>query len=500
MGRDGIAADAAQVAATLAAVFGGIGVDALDPASGRRYAEAPRRSFHRREVARDDHRRRLAATPAQPGVDGIFGRVGLDPLEARRLAVQLVESRGGPVEAVEVANEPLHAGVARVAEQVPVEARVVVPFAGLCEVLAHEQELLPGMTPHEGEVGAQVGEALRFVARHLREQRALAVHHFVVAQRQHEVLREGVVHAEGHLVMVVSSVDGLAPHVVQGVVHPAHVPLVAESESAGVGGPGDPGIGGRFLGEGGDALAAGVDRLVQALQEGDRLQVLAPTLDIRHPFALRAGVVPVEHRGDGIDPQAVDVVLLQPVEGVRDQVVPHLVTAVVEDQRVPVPVKAFARIGVLVERGAVESPQAVRVGGEVAGHPVENEAELRGVAGLDEVAELAEGAVAAGRRVETDGLIAPGAVEGILGDRHHLDVGEAHVAHVGHQVLGQLAVAEGAGAVARPLPGAEVDLVDGDGPITPVCRLAPAQPCVVSPVLSAEIPHHGRGGRRALGS
>ena len=122
------------------------------------------------------------------------------------------------------------------------------------------------------------------------------------------------------------------------------------------------------------------------------------------------------------------------------------------------------------------------------------------MAGLDEVAELAEGAVADGRCVKSDGLIAPGAVEGMLADRRHLDVGKPHVAHVGHQVLGEFLVAEGAGACVRPFPGAEVDLVDGDGPVAPAGCPALVQPVAVAPVRPAEIAHDGRRGRRMLGA
>ena len=161
---DGFAADATQVAPAPAAILGGIGVDALDPASGRRHADAPRRALHRREVAHHDHRRGVAPATAQPGVEGLLGRVGLDPFEACPFAVQLVECRRGPVEVVEVADEPLHTGVGVLLAQVPVEARVVVPLLGLSEFLAHEEELLAGMPPHEGEVGPQIGEALLLVA------------------------------------------------------------------------------------------------------------------------------------------------------------------------------------------------------------------------------------------------------------------------------------------------------------------------------------------------
>ena len=77
--------------------------------------------------------------------------------------------------------------------------------------------------------------------------------HFVVRERQHEVFVEGVNQAEGQLVVVVLAMDRLVPHVAERVVHPAHVPLQAETQSAQVGGPRHARPGGRFLGDGEDA-------------------------------------------------------------------------------------------------------------------------------------------------------------------------------------------------------------------------------------------------------
>jgi hypothetical protein len=54
---------------------------------------------------------------------------------------------------------------------------------------------------------------------------------------------------------------------------------------------------------------------------------------------------------------------------------------------------------------------------------------------VDQVAELVRGSVADRRREQAHGLIAPGAVEGILADRHQLDMGEAHVGDVVDQLL-----------------------------------------------------------------
>jgi hypothetical protein len=104
---------------------------------------------------------------AHPGKDRLLGGTGLDPFEAASLAVELVKRRVGAVEAVEIAHQGLHAGVAALVEQVPVEAAAVAPLVDLRELLPHEQQLFAWMAPHESEVGAQVSEALGLAARHL---------------------------------------------------------------------------------------------------------------------------------------------------------------------------------------------------------------------------------------------------------------------------------------------------------------------------------------------
>ena len=53
-----------------------------------------------------------------------------------------------------------------------------------------------------------------------------------MGERQHEILAEGIDQAEGHLVVVVLAVHRLARHVLQRVVHEAHIPFEAEAEPA----------------------------------------------------------------------------------------------------------------------------------------------------------------------------------------------------------------------------------------------------------------------------
>ena len=78
-------------------------------------------------------------------------------------------------------------------------------------------------------------------------------------------------------------------------------------------------------------------------------------------------VVEVEHRRHGVDPQAVDVELVEPVQGVRDEEVADLAAAEVEDVGAPVELLAAARVGVLVERGAVEARERELSRGKCAG-------------------------------------------------------------------------------------------------------------------------------------
>ena len=118
-----------------------------------------------------------------------------------------------------------------------------------------------------------------------------------------------------------------------------------------------------------------VAELVELLEEVDRLEVLVAAEDVGDPFAGLARIVEVEHRGDGVDAEAVDVVALEPEQGVAEEEVADLGAAVVEDLRAPVAVLAEPRVLVLVEVGPVEVAQPVQVAREVGGDPVEDHAE-----------------------------------------------------------------------------------------------------------------------------
>ena len=145
------------------------------------------------------------------------------------------------------------------------------------------------------------------------------------------------------------------------------------------------------------------------------------------------------------------MVALQPMQRARDQEALNLVPAEIVDVGVPVAVEALARIEMLVERRAVETRQAVRIGREVRRHPVDDHADVRRMQRVDETGEgLGRPEAGAGRK-QAERLVAPRAAERMLGDRQQLDMGEAQVGEVGDEPLGgeipqRAAVAVGAAA------------------------------------------------------
>ena len=130
----------------------------------------------------------------------------------------------------------------------------------------------------------------------------LAMHHFIVGNGQDEMLGIGIDQAEAHLVVVIAAVHRVVLDVVQGVMHPAHVPLVGEAQATLLGGLTDTRPGGGFFGDDQRARRFMGGHTVEVADEIDGLQVLAPAMAVGHPLASLARIVAVQHRGHRIDP------------------------------------------------------------------------------------------------------------------------------------------------------------------------------------------------------
>ncbi|OPZ92587.1 MAG: hypothetical protein BWY73_00731 [candidate division TA06 bacterium ADurb.Bin417] len=494
MGRYRLARPAALVAGVAAAVVLGIAVQYLPVSSCLRHPHPVTAPQHRREVA--EHQQLFSRFAAQaPEGDHVLAMVlEVDPAEALRRTVQLVEGRFIAINPVEVGQVVAQLAVRFVLEQVPVQSAPAVPLPPLAELAAHEEQFPARLGVEIAKQQPEAGEFLPVVAGHLSQQGSLAVDDLVMGERQDEVFAEGVNEAEGQFFLVITAEERVLPEVGEGVVHPAQVPLVAEAEAALPGGARDLRPGGGLLGHRAGVREEAVDGFVEPLQEGDRLQVFASPVAVGHPFARPARVVEIEHRGDRVNPQPVEMVAVEPEEGAADQEIGHLVAPVVEDVGSPVPVFALARVGVFVEGGAVEPGQAVVVGREVGRRPVEDDSDPVAVQVVDEPGEVLRLAVPAGGGEVAGGLVAPGFIEGVLGDRQQFDVGEAEGTQVLDQARGQFPVVQEP-AVGPPVPGAEVQFVNRDRRSGLVALEAIGHPLPVRP-LEAPGVVDDRGGAR----
>src|SRR5271167_3204604 len=167
MHRIRVGMNLSRVADAAAAILHRVGVDALAIAPRPWHPYPIVLAWNWGEVADDDRNFVWISAAPQIGHDA-FSRVGhVDPVESLGLAIQTVQRRRAAVEMIEIAHQTPDPLVQRFAEQLPVEADIVVPLALLGEFAAHEQQLLAGVGPHECEIGSQISEALPAVARHL---------------------------------------------------------------------------------------------------------------------------------------------------------------------------------------------------------------------------------------------------------------------------------------------------------------------------------------------
>src|SRR6185312_624419 len=143
---------------------------------------------------------------------------------------------------------------------------------------------------------------------------------------------------------------------------------------------------------------------------------------------------------DCVDAQAVHVVLIEPEESVPDQKTLHFTPAVIEHERIPIRLLSLARIGVLVEMRAVEITQARFILRKVRRNPVENDSNSMLVEVVDQEHEISGRPETAGWRKVSNGLVTPGAIERMLGDRKEFDVRKASRMDIVGKLNGHLPV------------------------------------------------------------
>ncbi len=111
------------------------------------------------------------------------------------------------------------------------------------------------------------------------------------------------------------------------------------------------------------------------------------------------------------------MVSIQPKQSAVQQEVADLDAIIVEDAAMPIRMVAEPRVGMVVEMRSVKLGKPMRVVRKVRGGPVHQHTDSGLMCSIDEEHEIFGRSVAAGHGEIAGGLIAPGAVEWVLGNR-----------------------------------------------------------------------------------
>src|SRR5712692_2504220 len=180
---DWLSRNAAEVTGVAAAEGGGIGVQQFAVKTRLGHTHTIVLAHDRGEVGNYHQEIFGVSGAAEERKHARVGIVAVQPLEAVPVEIHLMQGRLSGIELVQGRYQLLEPAVRLEFEEVPFEAGVVVPFGSLAELAAHKDQLLAGMTVEVAVEQAQVGKLLPHVARHLVQQRALAVHHLVMRKR-----------------------------------------------------------------------------------------------------------------------------------------------------------------------------------------------------------------------------------------------------------------------------------------------------------------------------
>ena len=260
--------------------------------------------------------------------------------------------------------------------------------------------------------------------RHAEDQRLVAHQRLVVGFAVADVLFLGaaggqlVPHLE-HIPLIVGIVlEQLDPE-----VRNAHGQAVVEADAAAADGDAHAGHAAHLLADGQREGIDGVDQLVGQLQIGQRVHVgvQAEVLGIVGEAGAES-VILIDHRGDAVEAEAVEVVLLQPEFQVGQQEMQHLVLAVVEQLGCSTPDGCRGRRQEVLVVGAVETwfrPSSTLADAcECTTSSSTYSQLMRLIDQMLQVVRRAEEVRRGGKEVAH--LIAEGAVEGVLHDRHDL--------------------------------------------------------------------------------
>ena len=186
--------------------------------------------------------------------------------------------------------------------QKPVHLPLFIPLPEMADFVAHEIELFPRMGKHIGKQGTALGKLHIVLPPHFLHDGGLAVYNLIVGKGKKKFLALKIHHGKGQLMILFPAQRRRHTEVVQGVIHPPHIPFIIEPEPVQIKRRSYLWKIRRILGNQHDFWKALLDLIIQLL---DKLNALDMQPEGHIPL-------PVQHIADGIHPQPVDMIILQP--------------------------------------------------------------------------------------------------------------------------------------------------------------------------------------------
>ena len=144
------------------------------------------------------------------------------------------------------------------------------------------------------------------------------------------------------------------------------------------------------------------------------------------PFSIRSVIIQVQHRCNGVYPNAIDVIFFQPVASTGNKEGANLSLSIVKDTGSPGFMLHFQRISIFITIRSVELAKSCGIFWKMCRHPVQNYTNSCLVEQVHHFLKIVRRSMPGGRCIVTRYLIAPGSIIRIFCQWHEFHMGIGH--------------------------------------------------------------------------
>ena len=315
-------------------------------------------------------------------------------------------------------------------KNIPILLPLLIPLAELTDLIAHKVQFFARVSEHVRVQGPGLRKLLFIIAGHLLNDRRLSMHHFIVRQRKQIVFIIKILHGEGELMIILRTIRRIRPEIVQRIVHPAHVPLIVEPESALRNRLRYPRIGGGILRDEHNLRMALLKSVVHTADKFDGIRV--------HTASLIS--LPVNQISDCIKSKSIEMIHADPEIGSRVQEGAHIPAGVAEIAAAPLTV-ADRLVRILVQMSAVVLPEAEIVHRKMYGHHIKDHTDICCMKLINQLLQPVRLSVARCRAEKAKRLISPGLIRRIFIQRHNFHTVKMVFLQIRNQEISNLLIA-----------------------------------------------------------